>query len=64
MKDESELTYFEDCQFMIDRPLVLQTDSADLLEKALRLYQGRALYQGNLSAAQLVPLARKYGVLF
>ena len=61
---EEDLAYFADCQFMIDRPLVLTTDDAALLEKALRLYQGRALYQGNLDAAQLAPLAKKYGVIF
>ena len=36
---------------------------ADLLEAALRVYQGRALYEGGLSEEELKPLAEKYGVI-
>ena len=37
---------------------------ADLLEAALRIYQGRALYEGGLSEAELKPLGGKYGVIY
>ena len=37
---------------------------AELLEQALRLYQGRALYEGNLSENALKPLSKKYGLIY
>ena len=57
------------CQFC-DEILVLddgqiaeQGDHAALLEQVLRLYQGRAVYEGSLSDEELLPLVRKYGLL-
>lgn len=38
-------------------------DDAELLEKALRAYQGRALYEGALSDDVLAPLVEKYGLI-
>ena len=52
-----------DCQYMISKPLCLVCDQADLLEAALRIYQGRALYEGGLTEEELKPLAEKYGVI-
>ena len=52
-----------DCQYMISKPLCLVCDQADLLEAALRIYQGRALYEGGLSEEELKPLVGKYGVI-
>lgn len=52
-----------DCQYMISKPLCLVCQQADLLEAALRVYQGRALYEGGLSEEELKPLAGKYGVI-
>ena len=37
---------------------------ASLLEKALRLYQGRALYDGDLPEEALKPLSEKYGLIY
>ena len=53
-----------DCQYMISKPLCLVCSQADLLEAALRVYQGRALYEGGLSEEELKPLAGKYGVIY
>ena len=53
-----------DCQYMISKPLCLVCDQADLLEAALRIYQGRALYEGGLSEEELKPLVGKYGVIY
>lgn len=60
---EEELDSFADCQYMISKPLCLVCDDAGLLDKALALYQGRALYEGSLSEEELLPLCRKYGLL-
>ena len=38
-------------------------DDAELLEAALRTYQGRALYEGALPEAALLPLCGRYGLL-
>ena len=58
-----QLEDFADCQYMISKPLCLVCDDAEVLEQALRLYQGRALYEGSLSDEELLPLAEKYGLI-
>ena len=58
-----ELDALVDCQFQLEKPLCLVCDDAELLEAALRLYQGRALYEGSLPEATLLPLCEKYGLL-
>ena len=64
IRSEDELDNFADCQYMISKPLCLVCDDAELLEQALRLYQGRALYEGNLSENALKPLSKKYGLIY
>ena len=38
-------------------------DDADVLDSALRVYQGRALYEGALDESALLPLCDKYGLI-
>ena len=45
IREEAELDSFADCQYLIRKPLCLVCEDAALLEQALRLYQGRALYE-------------------
>lgn len=52
-----------DVQYMITKPLCLVCDDAELLEAALRVYQGRALYEGSLPESALLPLCARYGLL-
>lgn len=52
-----------DWQYAISKPLCLVCDEAELLEAALRVYQGRALYEGSLSEEALLPLCDRYGLL-
>ena len=52
-----------DVQYLLTKPLCLVCDDADLLEAALRVYQGRALYEGALPEAALLPLCDRYGLL-
>ncbi len=52
-----------DFQYMISKPLCIVCNDAELLEAALRVYQGRALYEGSLPEAELLPLCSKYGVI-
>ncbi len=58
-----DVDIFADCQYMISKPLCIVCDDAEVLESALRVYQGRALYEGNLSADDLKPLCDKYGLI-
>ena len=60
---KEELSVFADCQYMISKPLCLCCEDAKLLEQALRLYQGRALYEGSLSDRELLPLCAGYGLI-
>lgn len=58
-----DVAVFSDVQYAIKNPLCIFCDDAELLEKALRAYQGRALYDGALSDAELLPLCEKYGLI-
>ncbi len=58
-----DIDTFADCQYMINKPLCIVCDDADVLESALRIYQGRALYEGALSDEKLLPLCDKYGLI-
>ena len=51
------------CQYLLTKPLCLVCDDAAVLEAALRVYQGRALYDGALPEDTLLPLCAKYGLL-
>lgn len=64
LSEEEELEYFAECQWQIRLPLCFLCEDASLLEKALRLYQGRALYRGGLEENILRPLAEKYGLIY
>ena len=63
IREAEDLELFAESQYMIKKPLCLVCDDAGLLEQALRLYQGRALYCGPLTEETLAPLVRKYGLL-
>ena len=52
-----------DFQYLIAKPLCIVCDDSELLEAALRVYQGRALYDGSLPDSTLLPLCDKYGLL-
>lgn len=58
-----ELDIFSDCQGMIGKPLCILCEDAQVLEEALRRYQGRAVYEGGLSDEALLPLVKKYGLI-
>ena len=61
--EEDELENFAEGQYAIVKPLCLHCDDAELLEQALRLYQGRALYAGSLTKEKLQPLCDTYGLI-
>ena len=63
IRKTEDLELFAESQYMIKKPLCLVCDDVGLLEQALRLYQGRALYYGSLPEETLAPLVRKYGLL-
>lgn len=48
---------------MLTKPVCFVCDDTQLLEAALRAYQGRALYDGALPEDTLLPLCAKYGLL-
>lgn len=58
-----QLDTFSEYQGMIGKPLCLLCEDAELLEQALRRYQGRAAYSGSLSDEALAPLVKKYGLV-
>ena len=58
-----DLEAFAEAQFSVAGPLCIACEDAEVLEKVLRLYQGRAVYSGSLSALKLAPLVKKYGLI-
>jgi 5-methyltetrahydrofolate--homocysteine methyltransferase len=60
---DADLDEFGAAQYAIRKPLCITCEDAKLLEEALRLYQGRALYAGSLSTEELMPMVRKYGLV-
>ncbi len=64
LADMAQVETLADNQYAIDRPLCICTDDAAVLEAALKVYQGRALYDGAVSEAVLERLGRKYGVIY
>ena len=60
---EPDIDEFEAAQYAVRKPLCIVCDNAALLDEALMLYQGRALYAGNLSDEELAPMVRRYGLI-
>lgn len=58
-----DVAAFADVQYAVRNPLCILCEDEVLLEKALRAYQGRALYEGSLPDEALEPLAEKYGLI-
>ena len=59
----ADLDEFEQAQYTIRKPLCLVCDDAKLLDRALTVYQGRALYAGSLSDEELLPMVKRYGLI-
>ncbi len=64
IKSMEEIDEFANNQFAITKPLCIVTEDAEVLEEALKLYQGRPMYEGSLDEKVLQPLAKKYGVVY
>ena len=62
---EDDVDIFAQHQYAVREALCLWSDVPELLEKALRVYQGRAFYDGTggLDQAELERLSRLYGLI-
>jgi 5-methyltetrahydrofolate--homocysteine methyltransferase len=65
IRDDVDLDVFAENQYMIRSPLCLGADSAQLLEAALSVYDGRAFYDGGDSVdfLELCRFRREYGLI-
>lgn len=63
--DRDDVDIFAQHQYAVRKALCLWSDVPELLEGALRVYQGRAFYDGTgqLERADLERLSRKYGLI-
>ena len=63
--EEDDVDIFAEHQYVVEDALCLWSDVPDLLEKALRVYQGRAFYDGTgeMEPEDLAPLVKKYGLI-
>ncbi len=62
------LTAIEELGYVTDLPLCLDSSSPEVLEAALKAYQGRALLNSisleRIKIEELLPVAKKYGAMF
>lgn len=65
IQEEDDLYLFEEHQYAVRDALCLCSDVPELMEGALRLYQGRAFYDGTgeLEECFLREMSRKYGLV-
>ena len=63
--EEDDLDIFAENQYAVKDALCLFSDVPELLEKALRIYQGRAFWDGtgDLEEDFLRNMADKYGLI-
>lgn len=63
--EEDDVLVFAEHQYAVEDALCLWSDVPELLEKALRVYQGRAFYDGTgeMEPEDLAPLVEKYGLI-
>ncbi|MBR2671128.1 MAG: homocysteine S-methyltransferase family protein [Oscillospiraceae bacterium] len=60
----ADVELLTDNMYMMDKPLCIVCDDADILEKMLRNYNGRALYEGRLDDEVLTVFSKKYGLIY
>jgi len=60
---DPDLDQLEASQWCFQSPVCFTGNDAGILESALKRFQGRAAYTGELSAAGLEPLAERYGLV-
>lgn len=65
IEEESDLGTLEECMYMISRPICLCAENPELLERALRIYCGLALYDGTWEQDEHVVryFEEKYGMI-
>ena len=63
--EEDDVLIFAEYQYAVEDALCLWSDVPELLEKALRVYQGRAFWDGtgDIGEEDLAPLVKKYGLI-
>ncbi len=61
MADAEALT---DCMYDMDKPLCIVCEDPEVLERMLRNYQGRALYEGGIGEEFLERMSEKYGLIW
>lgn len=62
LSSEESTDYLADAGYMLDAPVCFFCENEELLEAALRVYQGRAMYEGNLDEKVLERLSDMYGL--
>ena len=65
IREEDDVDIFAQHQYAVREALCLYADVPELLEGALRVYQGRAFYDGTggLEREELARLGRLYGLI-
>ena len=64
LKTLADAELLTDNMYMMDKPLCIVCDDAVVLERMLKNYNGRALYDGNIDTETLRILSKKYGLVY
>lgn len=65
IQEQDDVDMFAENQYLVEDALCLCSDVPELLEQALRVYQGRAFWDGtgDIEPEDLKPLVEKYGLI-
>ncbi len=65
IQEQDDVDMFAENQYLVEDALCLSSDVPELLEQALRVYQGRAFWDGtgDIEPEDLEPLVKKYGLI-
>lgn len=63
--EQDDVDIFAENQYLVEDALCLSSDTPELLEQALRAYQGRAFWDGtgDIEPEDLEPFVKKYGLI-
>ena len=61
--DDADIAELESVQWRFKKPVCFRCSDPEILESALRVFQGRAAYTGPLGRDSLAPLVSRYGLV-
>ncbi|MBQ8995681.1 MAG: homocysteine S-methyltransferase family protein [Oscillospiraceae bacterium] len=64
LRDMADAEALTDDMYEMEKPLCIVCEDPEVLERMLKNYQGRALYEGNIEKGILERFSKKYGLIY